>query len=48
MLDYIGTLILGIYIGQEFGHMIPNVRLLSLKVLEHIKDSSNANNQNKN
>lgn len=40
MLDYLGTLILGIYVGQEFGHILPNVRLVCLKILEQIKEAS--------
>lgn len=40
MLDYIATLILGVYVGQEFGHMIPNVKTVCMKVLEQIKSST--------
>lgn len=37
MFNYLASFLFGIYIGQEFGNVIPNVKVMFVKLLEQLK-----------
>lgn len=39
MLNYIGSFLLGVYVGQEYGTIIPRVKTVFKKIMEQIKES---------
>jgi hypothetical protein len=39
MLRYTGTFIFGIFLGQEYGKSIPNIKKTTIEVIKEIKKS---------
>jgi hypothetical protein len=37
MIKYLGTFLFGVYIGQEYGNILPNVKHKTMDAFEHFK-----------